>query len=67
MMGIVVSRRDKMRRFEEISHIELLVSVERYENVVYCGEKKVFIKSKKEGRYSTLKTGLGRKSYFGKG
>ena len=40
MMGIFVSRRDKMRRFEVISHIELLVSVERYENVVYCGEKK---------------------------
>ena len=27
------------RRFAEISHIELLVLVERYENVVYCGEK----------------------------
>ena len=29
-----------MRRFAEISHIELLVSVERYGNVVCCGEKK---------------------------
>ena len=29
---------DKMRRFAEISHIELLVSVERYGNVVYYGE-----------------------------
>ena len=36
---IYVSRRDKMRRFSEISHIELLVSVERYGNVVYHGEK----------------------------
>ena len=31
--------RDKMRRFVEISHIEFLVSVVRYGNVVYCGEK----------------------------
>ena len=37
-----VSRRDKMRRFVEISHNELLISVERYGNVVYCGDK-VFI------------------------
>ena len=28
-----------MRRFAEISHIELLVLVERYGNVVYYGEK----------------------------
>ena len=28
-----------MRRFAEISYIELLVSVERYGNVVYCDEK----------------------------
>ena len=35
-----MSRRDKMRRFAEISHIELLVSVERYGNVVYYGDKK---------------------------
>ena len=34
-----MSRRDKMRHFAEISHIELLVSVERYGNVVCCGEK----------------------------
>ena len=31
--------RDKMRRFAEILHIELLVYVERYGNVVYYGEK----------------------------
>ena len=36
---IFVSRRDKMRRFAGISHIELVISVERYGNVVYCGEK----------------------------
>ena len=36
---IYVSRRDKMRRFAEISHIELLVSGKGVENVVYCGEK----------------------------
>ena len=35
---LYVSRRDKMRHFAEISHIELLVSVERYGNVVYYGE-----------------------------
>ena len=36
---INVSRRDKMRRFAQISHIELLVSVERCGNVVCCSEK----------------------------
>ena len=34
-----MSRRDKMRRFAEISPLELLVSVQRYGNVVYCVEK----------------------------
>ena len=34
-----MSHRDKMRRFVEISYIELLVSVGRYGNVVCCGEK----------------------------
>ena len=35
-----VSRRHKMRRFVEIWHMELLASVERLGNVVYCGGKK---------------------------
>ena len=54
-----------MRRFAEISNIELLISVERYGNVVYCGDK-VFIYLKYEPRYSTLKTRFSRKSDFGK-
>ena len=39
VLGRYVSHRDKMRRLAEISHIEILISVERYGNVVYCGEK----------------------------
>ena len=34
-----VSRGDKMRRFAEIWRIELLASVERLGNAVYCSEK----------------------------
>ena len=30
-----------MRPFAEISHIELVISVKRYENVVCCGDKTV--------------------------
>ena len=36
-------RRDKMRCFAEIAHVELLVSVERYGNVVCCGEKSFYL------------------------
>ena len=61
---LYVFRCDKMRQFAEISHIELLVSVERYENVVYCGEKSLHLSRNR--RYSALKTCLSRKSDFGK-
>ena len=40
MVDFIGSRRDKMRRFAEISHIELLVPVERYGNIVYHGGRK---------------------------
>ena len=43
-MYVCVSCRDKMRHLAGISHIELLVSVERYGDVhVVCCGKKVFI------------------------
>ena len=49
----------------EKSQIEILISVERYGNLLYCGEKKI-IYLRYEGRYNPLKTGFGRKSNFGK-
>ena len=55
---------DKMRRFAEISLMELLVSLERCENVVECDEKNFHVYY--EGRYSSLKNKLSKKSDFGK-
>ena len=54
-----------MRRFAEKSHIELYYQWKGME-MKFTVVKKVFIYLKYEQRYSTLKTGLSRKSDFGK-
>ena len=60
-----MSRHGEMRYFAVISHNKVMVPLEWRENVVQCG-KKVFIYLDYEGRYSTLKNRLRKKSDFEK-
>ena len=63
-MRVIVSRRGKMRRFAEKSHIEIWYQWKGM-GMKLTVVKKVFIYLKCEWRYSTLKSGFGRKSDFG--